>query len=525
LARKNLMVLAVVIALFATALWIILPIQGERLGRQGMRLGLDLVGGVHLVYQAQFPEGATSDEKARDMDRALETIQNRIDKYGVVEPIIQKQENERIMVQLPGFTDMEAAKSLVEQTGFLEFREVEVNSEGNAVYLSEYLEDSPDGFFNNNIAGNRLFTDEGLNPLVFIEKDGAGNLTYTDEAGESVDIEEIRNEVDRISKLPDLSAAALLSWVPARGDDGTPLTGNLLMTAVPDIQSTATGIEAEVAIEWDETGSIIFDQIAERLYNSGPYGIPQRALGIFLDNSLLSYPQILESSYNGKASITGNFSVDEVERLSNLLESGALPMPLEKPPLYEEKISATLGANFIDMSLLAGLIGIILVMIFMIAYYRIPGILASIALIFYGTLVMALFKLIPVTLTLAGIGGFVLSIGMAVDANVLIFERMKEEFRAGRTLGAAIETGFNRAWTAIRDSNVTTFIICAILFWLGSSIVASAPVMGFALTLFIGVAVSMFTALAVTRVLLRLFVGTRLAQRISWFTAYSRKEQ
>jgi len=177
------------------------------------------------------------------------------------------------------------------------------------------------------------------------------------------------------------------------------------------------------------------------------------------------------------------------------------------------------------MSLLAGLIGIILVMIFMIAYYRIPGILASIALIFYGTLVMALFKLIPVTLTLAGIGGFVLSIGMAVDANVLIFERMKEEFRAGRTLGAAIETGFNRAWTAIRDSNVTTFIICAILFWLGSSIVASAPVMGFALTLFIGVAVSMFTALAVTRVLLRLFVGTRLAQRISWFTAYSRKEQ
>jgi preprotein translocase subunit SecD len=173
---------------------------------------------------------------------------------------------------------------------------------------------------------------------------------------------------------------------------------------------------------------------------------------------------------------------------------------------------------------MAGLIGIILVMLFMIVYYRLPGVLASLALIFYGSLVLALFKLIPVTLTLAGLGGFVLSIGMAVDANVLIFERMKEELRIGRTFGAAIEAGFNRAWTAIRDSNVTTFIVCGILYWLGSSIVASAPVMGFALTLFIGVAVSMFTAIVVTRTLLRLFVGTRLTRRSSLFTIYSGKK-
>jgi len=163
-------------------------------------------------------------------------------------------------------------------------------------------------------------------------------------------------------------------------------------------------------------------------------------------------------------------------------------------------------------------------MLFMIIYYRLPGLLATLALIFYGTVVLALFKLIPVTLTLAGIGGFVLSIGMAVDANVLIFERMKEELRAGRTLGAAIETGFDRAWTAIRDSNVTTFIVCGILYWLGSSIVASAPVMGFALTLFIGVAVSMFTAIVVTRTLLRLFVGTRLAQQTWLFSIYAGRE-
>ena len=179
-----------------------------------------------------------------------------------------------------------------------------------------------------------------------------------------------------------------------------------------------------------------------------------------------------------------------------------------------------MGADFVALGSKAGLIGIILVMLFMIIYYRLPGVLASLALIFYGALVLAAFKLIPVTLTLAGLGGFILSIGMAVDANVLIFERMKEEFRTGRTLGAAIEAGFNRAWTAIKDSNITTFIVCGILYWVGTSIVAGAPVKGFALTLFIGVAVSMFTAILVTRTFLRLFVGSRLAKRTSLFSPY-----
>jgi preprotein translocase subunit SecD len=214
--------------------------------------------------------------------------------------------------------------------------------------------------------------------------------------------------------------------------------------------------------------------------------------------------------------------LSDATRLSKQLNYGRLPVPLEI--IYDQTVSPILGADFIDMSLKAGLIGIVLIMLFMILYYRLPGLMASLALVFYGTLVLALFKLIPVTLTLAGIGGFVLSIGMAVDANVLIFERMKEELRAGRTLGAAIETGFNRAWTAIRDSNITTFIVCGILYWLGSSIVASAPVMGFALTLFIGVAVSMFTAIIVTRTLLRLFVGTRLAQRTPLFSVHAGKD-
>ena len=524
MARRNILVLTIILVLFGFALWTILPIDGERFGRQGMHLGLDLVGGVHLVYQAQFPEGATGDEKARDMDRALDTIQSRIDRYGVTEPIIQKQEGERILVQLPGFTDIEAAKRLVEQTGFLEFRHVEVNEEGSPVYLSDYLDNERTEFFNEDVAGTRIFVDNDDNPVVFLDKDEAGNLSFTDGTGKPVDLDEVKRRAEEISGEDVPSSWTLLSWIPVQGDDGTQLTGDLLDKAVPGVSEKATGREYEINIEWNEEGAVIFDQIAKLIYDSGLYGSPQRALGIFLDNVLISSPQILQPEYQGKGAITGNFTRDEVTRLANLLTSGSLPMPLEKPPLYEEKVSATLGADFIDMSLTAGLIGIILVMLFMIIYYRLPGVLASLALIFYGSLVLAVFKLIPVTLTLAGLGGFILSIGMAVDANVLIFERMKEELRIGRTLGAAIETGFNRAWTAIKDSNVTTFIVCGILYWLGSSIVASAPVMGFALTLFIGVAVSMFTAIVVTRTLLRLFVGTRLAKRRSLFTIYSGKK-
>jgi len=526
LARRNIVVLVIILAIFAFALWVVLPIEGERFGRQGVRLGLDLVGGVHLVYKAQFPEGATGEEKRGDMDRAIDTIKRRIDKYGVTEPVIQKQEGERILVQLPGFTDIEAAKRLVEETGFLHFREVELNEEGRPVYLSDYLDSERTDFFNEGVAGSRLFVgelvDEEANPIAFMDKDEAGNLRFTDEDGNPIDTEELKKTAEQILGQLEPGSPALLSWILARGDDGTQLTGDFLDTATPGVIEKATGVEAEVDIEWNEEGGVIFDQIAKRL-NSRPSRSIQRSIGIFLDNVLISYPEILNPAYQGKGRITGGFTVDEVEHLANLLESGALPMPLEKPPLYEEKVSATLGANFINMSLKAGLIGIILVMLFIIVYYRLSGVLASLALIFYGALVLALFKLIPVTLTLAGLGGFVLSIGMAVDANILIFERMKEELRTGRTLGAAIESGFNRAWTAIRDSNVTTFIVCGILYWLGSSIVASAPVMGFAVTLFIGVAVSMFTAIVVTRTLLRLFVGTPLAHRASLFTVYSGK--
>jgi preprotein translocase subunit SecD len=201
------------------------------------------------------------------------------------------------------------------------------------------------------------------------------------------------------------------------------------------------------------------------------------------------------------------------------LNQGALPLPLEIT--REAQVDETLGADSLQKSLIAGIVGLILVLAFMIAYYRLPGLIASVALIIYVLIVLSIFKLVPITLTLAGIAAFVLSIGMAVDANVLIFERMREEIRYGRTVGAAIEAGFDRAWSSIRDSNISTIITCIVLFFFGRALGANV-VTGFAITLLIGVLTSMFTAIVITRVLLKLFIGTTIARKISLFYSGSR---
>jgi preprotein translocase subunit SecD len=513
--RRNTWVFISIIIIFILAALVVFPFDEGILGKRGTRLGLDLAGGVSLVYKAEFPEGTTAEERAQGIDRALEVIRTRIDRYGVTEPTIQKVEidgEECISVKLPGFTDIEEAKKLVKQTGFLEFRMVELDDEDNPVYLSSYLELEEPAFFDENESGTRIFAevdyDQGI-PAAILVKDEDGNLAYVDIDGAPVDVEELK-------QIP----VNLRSWIPARGEDGTVLTGRFLSEANANLNQSSG--QMTIGIVWTEEGGVLFNEVAAKIYYSGPDGSPQRCIGIFLDKDLLSAPQILYPEYaEGRGEITGNFTAQEAIRLANLLESGSLPMPLSDEPLYEDLVSAARGNISVDMGLKAGLIGAILIVLFMIVYYRIPGLLASLALVFYAVVVLALFKLIPVTLTLAGIGGFVLSLGMAVDANVLIFERMKEEMRRGRTLGAAVEAGFSRAWTAIRDSNVTTFIVCIILYWVGTSVVAGEPIMGFALTLFIGVAVSMFTAILVTRTLLRMFVGTRLGRRTELFTPYS----
>jgi preprotein translocase subunit SecD len=285
-------------------------------------------------------------------------------------------------------------------------------------------------------------------------------------------------------------------WIEATavGSDGQEkkLTGKFLKPNAQVILKQQTN-EPEVAFEWNEEGAILFEQITQRNL--------QKPLGIFLDGELISAP-IVQSVIKETGVITG-VTLEEGRLLAIQLNSGSLDVPLEI--IQEQDVDATLGSDSINKSLIAGAIGLALVVLFMILYYRASGFVAVCALLVYGIILLAIFKMVPITLTLPGIAALILSIGMAVDANVLIFERMKEELFAGRTLGAAVEAGFNRAWPAIRDSNVTTFIACIILYWFGGTL-GAFMVRGFALTLFIGVALSMFSAIVVTRTFLRFFI-------------------
>jgi preprotein translocase subunit SecD len=505
MARRNNLVLLVIIAIFVFAVWVILPIDSSRLGRDGLQLGLDLVGGVHLVYQVDFSGNTTTDQQAT-MDREILTIKKRIDAFGVTEPLIQQLGSDRIMVELPGFTDIDAAINLVEQTGFLEFREVEKKADGSLVTLSDYLSENSTDFIDSSETADRLFVDmsSGSNygKLIAIMSYNGTDFVFTSANGTIIDL----------ASLQSYSTAS--SWIPARGDDGTELTGGLLSDAQPGINQTS--YKPEVDITWNDVGAVIFDQIAARLHNpsgsSGSYDL-KYALGIFLDNNLISAPQMVAEKYEGKGTISGSFDIAGAEELANLLKSGSLPVQLIKPPLFQEKISATLGADSLNLSLRAGLIGVALIALFMIVYYRALGAVAVAALCVYGAISLAIFKLIPVTLTLPGIAGFIISIGMAVDANILIFERMKEEIKIGRTLQAAVAEGFHRAWPSIRDSNFSTFITCIILYWFGNTFGASM-VKGFAVTLFLGVAVSMFSAIMVTRTFLYAIIHNELARKL-----------
>ena len=441
---RNRIPFIIIITIFVLALLVVVPIDEGVLGKRGLRLGLDLQGGTHLVYQADFSSVEPGTE-AEALSGAIAVIEKRVNVLGVTEPVIQKLGEDRIVVELAGISEIEKAKNLIGQTALLEFGELIEEGE-EARWVNELGEWKPATAV---INGEEVeLSSQYFKENTYLSQDNFGQVI--------------------------------------------------------------------LAFEWDETGSKMFEEITERLLN--------QPLGIFLGDEPLRgddgvpIAPIIRSVISDRGIIEG-LSLDEVTELSRLLNAGRIPVPLT--PIYEQTVSPILGSDFIDMSLKAGLIGLILVLIFMMVYYRLPGALASAVLIFYAFSVLAIFKLIPVTLTLAGIGGFVLSIGMAVDANILIFERMKEELRLGRTLGAAIETGFKRAWPAIRDSNITTFIVCGILYWLGSSIIASAPVMGFAATLAIGVAVSMFSAVVVTRTFLRIFASTRLAQKTSLFSVYS----
>jgi len=324
--------------------------------------------------------------------------------------------------------------------------------------------------------------------------------TVVQQTGEKRLIIEIPNVTDLKEAKAFIGDTAQLEFKKeGKAADGSPIwveTGLTGKDLSKSMLSTDQSGQWVVSLEFNSEGSKKFADLTKELVG--------QQMAIFFDGELQSAPVIREAIYGGKAQISGGesgFQYKEAERMVNLLNAGALPVPAKV--VEENTVGPTLGADSIEKSKRAGAIGLGLVMIFMILYYRVPGLIANIALIIYSLMLFALFKIIPVTLTLAGIAGFILSIGMAVDANVLIFERTKEELRAGRNLFTAINSGFDRAFTSIFDSNMTTIITCAILYMLGTSIVK-----GFALTLALGVIVSMFSAITITKNFMHLIFGT-----------------
>ncbi|MCH7759394.1 protein translocase subunit SecD [Patescibacteria group bacterium] len=267
----------------------------------------------------------------------------------------------------------------------------------------------------------------------------------------------------------------------------TGLTGKQLKSALVTFDPQTN--EPEVSLEFNDEGAKLFGEITARNVN--------KPVAIFLDNYPLSIPMVREAITSGRAVISGGFSLQEAKELAQRLAAGALPVPIRL--ISQQNIGPSLGRISVQKSFMAGILGFIIIIIFMISLYQWRGLLASVSLLIYALIVLALFKLIPVTLTLAGMAGFILSLGMAVDANILIFERIKDEERLGKSPSAAINDGFRHAWTAIRDGNITTLIVCFILYYFGSGLVR-----GFGLTLGLGVLISMFTAIVVTKTFLKL---------------------
>lgn len=397
--------------------------RGSDDGPLGLTLGLDLQGGTLLIYRAD--EADVTDEQ---IEGVVDVIDRRINAFGVAEPLLQRSGSNEIIVQLPGITDIDEAKSLIGGTAQLDFRDcLDRACSQNQPALAE----------------------------------GSGGVTKH-------------------------------------------LTGEFLRPTSAVVSDPGSGLPL-VTFDFNGEGSRMFEQITRR--NVG------QSLGIFLDGALISAPTV-QSVISGSGRITG-LTRANARLLAIQLNAGALPVSISV--VREDDISATLGADSLDRSYAAAAIGLGLVMLFMFLYYRMLGLVAVTSLSIYTVLVLAAFKIIGVTITLSGLSAFVISVGMAVDANVIIFERMREELRAGRSFGAAIESGFDRAWSAIRDSQATTFIVMLILWWFGDQL-GEPRVIGFAITLMIAILGSVFTAFVVSRTLLRLVAESRLSENIGLFT-------
>jgi preprotein translocase subunit SecD len=455
--QKQRSLLALIFVLIVAAITVIATIP--------TRLGLDLQGGSQLTIQVKTTKDIPKIDPGM-LEAVRRIVENRVNGLGVSEALVQTVGEDQILVQLPGVNDPQQAERVLGGTAKLEFREQLPGTEAQLGIERQLQQELL-------AKQTALRTSKNSKNEAAIQENQAA-LKRSNEA------------IAKLYKSSELGGENL-----------------------KDAQAQPTGNEWNVALRFDTKGGELFAELTKNLAGTG------RTLGIFLDDRMISSPVVgVEFAQTGitggNAVIQGRFTAQEANDLGVQLRGGALPVPVE---IVENRtIGASLGRDSIQSSINAGIGGLVLVLIFMVAYYRLPGVIADIALLIYALLTWAAFVLLGVTLTLPGIAGFVLSIGMAVDANVLIFERTREELRSGKTLYRSVESGFYRAFSSILDGNVTTLIACAALFWLGAGLVK-----GFAVTLALGVAVSMFTALTCSRTLMFVVLGFPKLRKPEWF--------
>ena len=443
--QRSLLILILVLIIAAITVIATIPIP----------LGLDLRGGSQLTIQVK-PSPEIPKITERELEGVKKVVEGRINGLGASEPVIQTVSSDKILVQLPGVNDPEQAERVLGGTAQLEFRTQKPNTE------------------------TQLFAFQGSRAELKVKQEELRKST--DKAAITKNQEDLQKNNQAIAELFEST--------------NPPLIGKYLKDAYGE---PTQGNNWHVTIRFDQKGGELFANLTKSLAGTG------RSIGVFLDNELISAPTVgiefaAAGISGGSAVITGRFTAQQANDLGVQLRGGALPVPVE---IVENRtVGATLGKDSIQRSIYAGIGGLVLVLIFMLVYYRLPGLIADFSLIIYALLTYATFALLGITLTLPGIAGFILSIGMAVDANVLIFERTREELRAGKTLYRSVESGFYRAWSSILDSHVTSLISCAALFWLGAGLVK-----GFALTLALGLGVNLFTAITCSRTLLFLTLG------------------
>jgi preprotein translocase subunit SecD len=474
--RRPYLMLVLILVLVAFALWIDLssqitiinPFNQQALIDRNVsaRLGLDLRGGLQTLLEADLP--ADTPVSADDLNVARQILENRSNALGVSEVVMQVAPPRRIVAEFPGISNPEEVVASMQKTGLLEFAD---------------------------LGSLRL---------------DPGTVIQTDFGTVSVETSTATPTVEPTSAATSVATPAADATATAVPTEAAPTIYHSVMTG--------TALDT-VTVTQSSTGQY---QIAftlkpdyKQLFADFTKSHKGQILAIVLDKTVISSPSIDSEISDGQGVITGSFTLESANSLAIQLRYGSLPIPIKV--VESRTVGPTLGQESVQKSLFAGIIGFLVVIIFMILYYRLPGFLAALALIVYALISLMLFKIIPVVLTLPGIAGFILSIGMAVDANILIFERLKEELRAGRTLRQAIDLGWTRAWPSIRDSNFATLITCAILFWFGNAFGASL-VKGFSLTLALGVIVSLFTAIIVTRTFLHVTLDNiKFTEHPRWF--------